>query len=452
MDVSLSAKWAFMLTFMTGVASSVAAQTLPQPIQSSVPSDAAAVMAPQVQQPQPLAQQPSQQTQPSPQLVPTVVRGPAGSQLVGVQEGPSYTSSLGAYLGLDSRESSDMELSRYFNSTSRRRVVKVPEMFGDYRRFSGISSIDGEVTTGPPPPTNNDQPSILDVPNAGGISGLKIGENNQAITSNRLWFSYNRMYDAVQIPNNNGGFQDQNLDRFTIGWERTFFDGACSIEARMPLAGTLSPDLNYDPGVVGDLSLIFKKLLYADQRRATAVGLGVELPTGDSSYIWTNNVSASLDSDTVFLVPYLATSQLLTDVWFCHCFTQIAIPTGEDDLHINYTTNGPAYGTVTPPLTASLDAALGYWIVPPLNLSACGLALILEAHYTSVLDSGDVNAEGISFNQSNLNSLPDDVLNITSAAHAQMSGDWSLRVGYSVPVTEDELFGSELIFQILHSK
>ena len=448
MDVLLYSKRLFASGFTALCFASITfGQELPAPIAS----DPLALPPAEVQPP---TQQATQQP------LPNVVQGPAGSQLVGVQRSPSYTSSLGALLGLDTRESTDSELSQYYNSNSRRRVSRLPEMFGDFRRFSAISSIDGEVDFNPPPttpppttpPTNNiNEPSTLEVPNAGGISGLKIGENNQTITSNRLWFSYNRMYDAIQAPTQNG-FRDINLDRFTVGCERVLRGGGCSIEARLPLAGTLSDDLNFDPGVIGDLSLIFKKLLYADGQRATAIGIGVELPTGDDSRIWTNSLTARLDSDTVFLVPYLATTRVLSDVCFMHFFSQLTIPTGEDDLYINYYTNGPRYGSVRAPLTTAFDLALGRWVVQPSQNDPSGLALLIEGHYLHTLDNGEVDVDGVQFNQSTLNSIPDNLLNITSAVHAQMNRDIALRVGYSLPVTDDEIFDSELIFQILHSR
>ncbi|QDT08489.1 hypothetical protein [Stieleria marina] len=371
---------------------------------------------------------------------PQLLRGPAGSQLASVRPAPSYASAFGSFLGLSNRQSSNAELNQYYRSTSRRRLVKVPEMFGDFRRFNSVLA----YRTG-------SQDLTGDLPHAGGVSGLKVAENNQAITSDRAWISYSHMHDAYSQSNGLGQSSDASADRFLLGIEKTFADGAWSLEARLPLAGSLDDDA-FDGGTMGDVSLILKHLLYAGQCRATSMGLGIELPTGDDGRLLNRSVETVLESDAVHLVPFFASTNRMGARIFGHLFAQLDIPLGDDDLIVNDVAFATTNASVDAAFTGSIDLGIGYWLLPPNSVADSGLAAIAELHYTSRLDSTDpVVFPGTSINTTTIHPGGEaitDVLNITTGLHAELSGEWAMRLASSVPVTNDKLFDTEIIVQL----
>ncbi|MGB7347589.1 MAG: hypothetical protein WBD20_25425 [Pirellulaceae bacterium] len=387
------------------------------PVTASVPQSAAPIPAPQ----------------------PQVLRGPVGSQLVAVRPSPSYTSAIGSMLGMSDQPSSDTELNEYFRSTSRRRLIRVPEMFGDFRRLlpNGLADEGGNTISG-------------EIPQSGGISGLKVAENNQAITSDRAWFSYNHMHDAFRLTDPaTGQSQTYSGNRYMVGVERTLADGAWSVEMRMPFAGSIDEE-NIQAGSYGDMSLIVKHLLVADRCHARSVGVGFELPTGSTGSIGVQDSIMELESDAVHLVPFYAETRRIGTRMFANVFSQIDLPLSDDDIRID----GSAVGSVRAAYTSSSDFGLGYWLVPLEHSNDSGLAAVIEGHYTRRL--GDVDQKALpqfpsSLSSVNRQDVDDSIFNVTVGVHAQLSGAWSIRLAESFPVLNDDLFDSEAIFQAIRT-
>ncbi len=74
------------------------------------------------------------------------------------------------------------------------------------------------------------------VPVAGGDRQGKISEDTSPIPTDRVFADYNHFNSAALT--SDGRLIDVN--RFTFGIEKTFFDGACSIEIRAPIVSGLS--------------------------------------------------------------------------------------------------------------------------------------------------------------------------------------------------------------------
>ena len=390
----------------------------------------------------PAPQTAEQATPPDPQpFVPQIIRGPEGSNLARIRQVPSFSSPFAQALGLASRTTNDSQLERYFQSTARRRLIKTPEMFGDFLRFPTIGLVDegGNFIVG-------------QIPHAGGVSGLKIAENNQAITADRVWFSYNHMHDAFRTTDPvTGATQSYSSDRFMLGVESTLDNGRWSLEMRMPFSGEIN-EANIQAGAIGDMSLIVKRLLVANRCQAKSFGIGIELPTGDSGTLIVQGTELDLDSDTVHLVPFYASTQRIGTRAFRHLFTQLDIPTSKDDLSVGVVGSIADTSSVRAAVTASVDLGMGYWILPPVNNGDSGLAAILEAHYTTRL--GNPDAETLAFFTNSVNTQGqsvDDVLNLTVGMHAELNGQWSVRLAEAFPITNDQLFDSEAIFQAIRT-
>ena len=66
----------------------------------------------------------------------------------------------------------------------------------------------------------------------------KIAENTSPIPRDRLLFDYSYLRRRAAVP---GGV---NVNRFTPGFEKTFFDGLMSFEMKVPMATTLDSTLS----------------------------------------------------------------------------------------------------------------------------------------------------------------------------------------------------------------
>lgn len=123
--------------------------------------------------------------------------------------------------------------------------------------------------------------SNLNLMLAGGGS-YNVAENNKALPMDRVFFQYNGFANA--LPSNPGG--QTSLHMYSLGFEKTFFDGLWSVDVRMPFNSGLafnSNSLSSDSGNVGNLSMFLKGLLYKDESLAISSGLGIGLPTGSDS-------------------------------------------------------------------------------------------------------------------------------------------------------------------------
>lgn len=339
----------------------------------------------------------------------------------------------------------------YFGSAVHRNLLDTPEMFGDFRS-PGYSLFFQNIA---PPSTdgNHDSPGI-DTPTAVSFGGMRVSENNVALPQDRIWFSYHHMHNAFQLPTG-----DVNLDRFVLGFEKTFLDGAASLEFRLPMAGALNPSDSttaYAGGSFGNLDVIFKRVLVANDRRVVAAGVRVETPTGSSwsaTSLTSGPASFTLDPSAVHITPYLGCLRQLDDIWFVNSFFQLDMATNGDRL-IASLNNGPMQEfKVNPPPMLQIDMGGGVWLVTPTE-STVGWAAVSELHLATALDDDDaflVDPVGGSPNVF-VDQIPiRNILNLTNGLHAQINNGFSIRMGISVPLLNDRIFDTEAMVQMNRS-
>jgi len=198
---------------------------------------------------------------------------------------------------------------------------------------------------------------------------LNISENNSPLPTDRLYFSY-RHFENVS---NLRYFQFEeafDVDRFTLGGEKTFFDGIMSFEMRLPIENRLSserfsydvfdPPVFLDPAVfppgfapfgggtraeLGNISFLLKALIHETDSFAFSAGLGVTMPTAqdveylvttDNRLVFPSVPGATADSsvlldvfgsnETIYLSPYLAwLSQKQNSRFFHQGFLQVEV-------------------------------------------------------------------------------------------------------------------------------
>ncbi|MEC8554529.1 MAG: hypothetical protein VXZ82_05915 [Planctomycetota bacterium] len=337
----------------------------------------------------------------------------------------------------------------YFRSAVHRNLLDTPEMFGDFRS-PGYSLLFDNFSPGYSYDNNDSDPGV-DTPTAVSFGGMRVSENNVALPQDRIWFSYHHMHNAFQLPAN-----DVSLDRFVLGFEKTFLDGAASLEFRLPMAGSLDPSdtsTAYAGGSFGNLDVIFKRVLFANDRRVVAAGVRVETPTGSSwsaKSLTSGPASFTLDPSAVHITPYLGCLRQLDDIWFVNSFFQLDMATNGDRL-ITSLNNGPTQEfKVNPPPMLQIDIGGGVWLVTPSD-SAVGWAAISELHLATALGEDDaflVDPIGGSPNVF-VDQIPiRNILNLTNGLHAQINSGFSVRMGISVPLLNDRIFDTEAMVQV----
>jgi hypothetical protein len=172
--------------------------------------------------------------------------------------------------------------------------------------------------------------SNLNLMLAGGGS-YNVAENNKALPMDRVYFQYNGFANA--LPSNQGG--QTSLHMYSLGFEKTFFDGLWSIDLRMPFNSGLafnSNTLSSDSGNVGNLSMFLKGLLYKDESLAISSGLGIGLPTGSDSVTSTQFDQLTVQNQAIHLMPFLAFTAAPNEDWFFQAFTQIDFAASGNDV------------------------------------------------------------------------------------------------------------------------
>ncbi|MEM8945499.1 MAG: hypothetical protein AAGD11_09965 [Planctomycetota bacterium] len=205
-------------------------------------------------------------------------------------------------------------------------------------------------------------------------SRLNISESNTPLPTDRLFYSFRHFQNATPVR----VFQfteSFDVNRHTLGGERTFFDKMMSVELRVPIeerlnSTTLSYAVNADtvgpfaPGFdaiggfgepdtqveLGNMSLIFKALLIERENFALSAGLGVGLPTAqDVTYAvliddfvtfdqtpflarYNINFGVVAENETIYLSPFLAWVWQMSKRSFHQGFLQVETPANDSRL------------------------------------------------------------------------------------------------------------------------
>ena len=325
-------------------------------------------------------------------------------------------------------------------------LQRVPNMYGDL--LGGLLQVQlAEGQRGP---------FAAELPFGAGRS-YKIAENTRPIPTDRIYFNYNHFHNALATaraaPGIPGGVAlgDANLDRYTFGFEKTFFDGNSSIDVRMPFVSDFEATDNAGflatSGNVGDLSIFFKDLLYADDMVALAAGMGVGVPTGDDVEMRFGSQPLTLKNDAVHLMPYVGAAIVPNDFWFFQMFFEIDFAASGNEL-----SGGPqnvTFGELTEQHLFEASLSGGYWLLNnPDAYYVQGVAAIMELHYTTTIHDADTVFFGLGELGNAFNRV--DFLNLTSGLQFQIGPLSNLRVGCAVPLrtsVEDHPFDAEIQVQ-----
>jgi hypothetical protein len=324
---------------------------------------------------------------------------------------------------------------------SRVRLAGLPPMFGD-----SLAPILQLTTSG----TFN---NTSDIPLGGAARRAKVAENNKALPVDRMYFTYNHFHNALQAdtdPFTPGFDRINSLERYTLGLEKTFCCQNWSVELRMPFNDKYryqdQSGFNVEGGSIGNLAVILKRLVHLSEHSATAIGVGLDLPTG-SDVDGTGFSKFTFHNEAVHFTPYIGTLWHPTDSFFINAFVQFDIAANGNQIRTE-----DAQIFLNEQNLFQIDASVGRWLYRcPCSSSLTGVAGILELHYTTTIQDADnrgsFSSEFDSVQQPG-NRL--DLLQLTTAIHVELGRSTSLRVGGVFPLRDDydKLFDAELAVQL----
>lgn len=289
---------------------------------------------------------------------------------------------------------------------------------------------------------------LIPNPSAGAAVGIvKVAENNSPLPRDRVYFNYSSF-------NNVNFFQGGvNVNRFTPGIEKTFFDEQMSLEFRAPFASTLDSNIiaggftDVSHTELGNLTAILKAILYGNDTFTFTGGLWVGAPTADDVNVTGVNGTPliSVDNESVHVAPYLAALWTPNDRFFTQTFVSCDVDLNGNPVSANTGMGLTPIGRLNDPALLFVDMGFGYWLYRGQeDRFITGMAPIFEAHYNASLADYDRVALG-NF-QIGDQSTNFDILNLTVGLNMVVGQQSNLTLGYTTPVGEgvDKQFDGEL--------
>ncbi len=262
-------------------------------------------------------------------------------------------------------------------------------MIGDFFIGSGQIVFSGE----PDSATNLKTGVVGQVPSAGGSGRAKISDDNCVFPEDRVFFYYNFYDNAILIPSPSPHPLDVN--RYTPGFEKTFWDRNASIEMRIPFANTQASDAYLGGGKdedleFGDLEMVLKVLLWKGDYFAAAGGLGFNAPTAGPVRVFENTSLTTplftIDNDSFHLLPYFGVLYTPSQNLFVQTFVEFDIDTNGDEVKLPIP-NGDV-GTLRDQNLLQVDLQAGLWLWRDGSARwITGLAPTVEYHYTTTINN-----------------------------------------------------------------
>jgi len=295
-------------------------------------------------------------------------------------------------------------------------------------------------------------PNGFNLPLAGSDRRLKLTENISPLPVDRWFVNYNHFSQPLADINNN----ELDVDRVTLGLEKTVLNNAASVELRLPLIGGLSSTQDVrtletqDAVEFGNVTLTFKGVLWqCGDEMAVTGGLGVNMPTGSSASVFDagGNQIVSIDNQAVHLLPFLAVYKKYSSRTWAIGIVQFDFDANGNEFVFNNGQNSSVYQDQT---MMFLDASVGHWFYE--NQCGCSwiqrAAVIGELHYATTLNDTDVAQAGpvedSDVVRNPFNRL--DILNGTAGLRFQLGRNYLLTTAAVFPLREREeaQFDSEI--------
>jgi hypothetical protein len=279
------------------------------------------------------------------------------------------------------------------------------------------------------------------------FTNFKIAEGESPRPMDRVFFKYN-YYDNI----NPGRWTDPTepihnvkLDLYTLGFEKTFFDGIMSLGVRIPFytldaegkdvhlgpdpatgaVGPIPGGPGFDETEVGNLVAIAKAVLWEDRKAGDLLSAGVVVSFPTAS----NQMIDPGQSTLMYFQPFSGFILTSGDLYF-QGFSSMTLPVARPESIVSFN-----------------DVGVGYYVYR----DATGTRMIsavsptFEIHYTAPLRQADPKV--------NLYNLTDDqrvhnTVDLTAGATFEIQRRATLGVGLAVPVTGLRPFDMEALVQL----
>jgi hypothetical protein len=273
---------------------------------------------------------------------------------------------------------------------------------------------------------------------SGGVGRTKIAEGGTILPQDRVFCRYN-YFSNVGYSNNGIG-----LNRFTPGFEKSFFDRLVSFELRAPFATNTTTSSTLDGSVFtngdntrfGNLSLYGKMLLVQRENIALSGGLGVTLPTASDIRVSYADGTPLLNvtNQSVRLQPFLGALYTPTERWFAQGFAQFDVAANGNNVAINSSGTGLTHaGTLTDSSNLFLDAGIGYWAYRSNRARGLtGIVPTVEVHQNTATQRGDVVNTG-PFQVGNFSGTT-RLTNLVAGSTFEFGAQSQLTVAYGAPI------------------
>ncbi len=290
---------------------------------------------------------------------------------------------------------------------------------------------------------------------------MKLAENASPIPRDRIFFNYSLFNNVPLTP------QGITVNRFTPGFEKTFFGKLASVEFRAPFASTLDSNI-YTDGTTstsnvefGNLFFTFKGLLLATDTWAISGGTSLSLPTADDNRVFASGdfEVARIRNQAVHILPFLGGVYAPSSRFYTHGILQVDVATGGNDVEIQ-TLDGNLQdamvniGKFNDSTVLYSSIGMGYWLVKrgPRDRSFIrGIIPTLEAHWNRSLNDADcvtftdsaISPDPIALIQPVIKEI--DVLNMVGGCTFQLRNNSRLAFGYAAPLgnSQDRVFDGE---------
>lgn len=329
------------------------------------------------------------------------------------------------------------------------------------------------------------QTGVVNFAGAAGDRRFKLTENISPIPVDRFFFTFNHFSQPVRDVNGDA----QDVDRYLLGLEKTFFNNNMSIEVRVPMVRGLDnnqvrndvaiPNDNTLSAELGDVTLIGKAIAHQTDRSVFSYGLGMTLPTADDTNVIGDPATFRLENQALHLLPFMsAYFRPNNDMWITFS-TQFDFDVVGSSLITN-----DGLGNVNSIETDRfyeqsllfLDMTAGWWFLEKRDSSSWlqRMAAILELHYTTTLTDFDsfqsstgqfIVGSGESFTSSSFSSFGSgiggapnvadngrlDVWNLTLGLRAKCIHGWLITGAVVLPLTKgrDQIFDTEYAIQVV---
>ena len=344
---------------------------------------------------------------------------------------------------------------------SRQRLASMPNMFGDFSMATATVRVQDNVGL------NQFFTSQFDLPLGGGGRRTKIAENNNPLPADRVYFMYNHFENVFElretqvqffpIPSTITQSRPISLDRYTLGFEKTFLDGDASVQVRMPFNGAIDQQFTNSGltgGNVGNLAVILKYLCYSSDNLLVSAGLGLDTPTGSNALVRNGTLNLSFQNDAFHVLPFAGVAFAPAERAFVMGFLQMDVTASGNEVIVR-PDGQPAQslGNFTEQNLLFADLSFGYWVYRnPYAERWTGVAAIGEFHYTTALQDTDNVLFASPFGFAAINNAANrfDVVNATAGIQVEMFNLSSLRVAGVFPLGErpdNRFFDSELQIQ-----